>query len=192
LPNQLPGRGAGFVFGMIAAELYATGRVAIWAHRLKFGLPGLLAGGIILMNSPLSHLIFGGIFFILLCLVLASDRVVNTVMSWPPLVGIGVMSYSLYLVHQPVVQVLAEVLRTRGHTTPNMTFFLLLLCIPFILLLAWGLFMGVERWTLTNRRPASTVWAVGSLRLSTARSGSHDPATGGRPAWAAPAEGPSS
>ena len=154
LPNQLPGRWAEFVFGMIGAELYVTGRSPEWARKLVWALPVLVPAGFLLAPSPVGHLVFGAIFFIVLTMVVAANNVVAVVMSWRPLVAIGLMSYSLYLVHQPLVQVLAYLLRVHAHTSPNETFGALLILLPFILLVAWTLFMTVERRTLQAHAPA--------------------------------------
>lgn len=152
LPNQLPGRWAEFAFGMIAAELYVTRRIAPWASRGKYLLVLFIPLSLLASGWQLSHLIYGCVFFVLLSLVLASNNIVCVVFSWPPLVAIGTMSYSLYLVHQPIVQVLAYVIRVHGHASPAQTFLLLMLFLPMIMLIAWILFATVERRTLVAPR----------------------------------------
>jgi peptidoglycan/LPS O-acetylase OafA/YrhL len=159
LPNLLPGRWAEFVFGMIAADLYATGRLARWARSrsFQFGALGalvvLVPVGFRASGWSLSHLVFGGVFFVVLALVLQPNNILSRIFSWPPLVAIGIMSYSLYLVHQPVVQGLAYLLRTDAHASPPVAFFALLLLLPFILFIAWVLFVTVERRTLGHQQP---------------------------------------
>jgi len=153
LPNQLAGRWAEFVYGMVAAELYVTGRLARWANRPRLLL--LLLGplsllGVFSSGWQLSHLVYGLTFAVVLTLVLAENNVVSRMFAWPPLVAIGVMSYSLYLVHQPLIQGLAYALQTQGHLSPNLTFYALLACLPFIFLAAWILFVTVERLTLSS------------------------------------------
>jgi peptidoglycan/LPS O-acetylase OafA/YrhL len=114
LPKQLPGRWAEFVFGMVAAELYVLGKLERW--RLRYTAPVALAlAGLSLfaVGNQLSHILFGGVFFLLLAAVLKGDNVVAAAISWRPLVALGTMSYSLYLVHQPVVQALAHLLRDK-------------------------------------------------------------------------------
>jgi peptidoglycan/LPS O-acetylase OafA/YrhL len=154
LPNQLPGRWAEFVFGMVAAELYVTGQIRYWADKLKYALIVLVPLSVLALNWPLSHMLFGAIFFTLLGLVLASNNLVSRFFSWRPLVALGIMSYSLYLVHQPVIQLLAYLMQVHGHLSANMTFLALVLLLPVILLLAYGLFVTVERHTLQHRRIA--------------------------------------
>jgi peptidoglycan/LPS O-acetylase OafA/YrhL len=145
LPNILPGRWAEFVIGMIAAELYATGRVASVA---KFAWLGFLLGvpaSLTFNKLPLGHLLFGITYASLLCLVLSSTSLVNRVFSWRPLVALGIMSYSIYLVHQPLVQGLAYLLQGDAGLSHNTTFFALMLLMPVILAVAWLLFITVER-----------------------------------------------
>jgi peptidoglycan/LPS O-acetylase OafA/YrhL len=105
LPNQLPGRWAEFVFGMIAAELYALDKLKGWRLRYMAPVAITLVGlSILAVGNQFSHLFFGGVFFLLLTAVLKGDNMVAAAMSWRPLVALGTMSYSVYLVHQPVVQ----------------------------------------------------------------------------------------
>lgn len=161
LPNQLPGRWAEFVFGMIAADLYVTGRLARWTKRLGgrliFLAPvALVPLSLLAVGNPLSHLLFGSVFFLLLCLVLSSNNPLHRVFSWPPLVAVGIMSYSLYLVHQPIVQAMAYMARVDGRMSPTASFALLVALLPVILLVAWALFYTVERHTLTSRRWSSS------------------------------------
>jgi peptidoglycan/LPS O-acetylase OafA/YrhL len=154
LPNQLPGRWAEFVFGMLAAELYVTGRLQPWARRAGWLIPILIPIAILISGLPLSHLVYGAVFFSLLSLVLVSGNIVSKVAEWRPLVAIGTMSYSLYLVHQPIVQGLAYFARAHGGATPQETFLVLLAFIPAIMGVAWLLFRTVERRTMTSgRRP---------------------------------------
>ncbi len=152
LPNQLPGRWAEFVFGMVAAELYVTGQIYRWIDKMKYALILLVPLSVLALQWPLSHLLFGAVFFILLALVLASNNSVSRFFSWRPLVALGTMSYSLYLVHQPVIEALAYLMRVHGHMSPTKTFLALVLLLPVVLLLTYGLFITVERRTLQHQR----------------------------------------
>lgn len=162
LPNQLPGRWAEFVFGMVAAELYVTGQIGRWVEKMKYAIIVLIPLSVLGLQWPLSHLLFGAVFFILLALVLAANNPISTVFSWWPLAALGTMSYSLYLVHQPVIEGLAYLMRVHDHLSPTATFLALVLLLPLVLLLAYGLFMAVERHTLQQgragaRTPAAAV-----------------------------------
>lgn len=150
LPNLLPGRWAEFAFGMVAAQLYASRRIALWAHRSGWAVLGLipLTGlSLISVGSPLEHLLFGADFFLLLCIVLARENWVSRIVSWRPLAAVGVMSYSLYLVHQPIVASLSAIFLKLGGS-PRLVFLEVLLLLPAIIGVAWLLFVTVERRTL--------------------------------------------
>ena len=152
LPNQLPGRWAEFAFGMVAAELYASGRLQRWARfvpAMLLVIVALVPIGLIAVSFEFNHIVYGALFFTLLSVVIASDNFVARVLAWRPLVGLGTMSYSLYLVHQPLIQISATWLQVhRPDLSPTLVFAALLLVFPFILLLAWALFLTVERRTL--------------------------------------------
>jgi peptidoglycan/LPS O-acetylase OafA/YrhL len=155
LPNQLPGRWAEFALGMVAAELYTRGHLTRW----RYLVPGAWAAMVALVPLcllaskvfDLSHVAYGALFFALLCLVIGRDNAVARVLAWRPLVVLGTVSYSLYLVHQPIIQLLSVWLRqTRPDLEPTTVFVVLLLLVPVIVVVAWGLFVTVERRTLTH------------------------------------------
>jgi peptidoglycan/LPS O-acetylase OafA/YrhL len=151
LPNLLPGRWAEFGFGMVAASLYATGRIGRWAPRAGWAILGLVpltTVAVLSVGSPLEHLLFGAVFFLLLCVVAAGGNWLSRLVSWRPLAAVGVMSYSLYLVHQPIVRTLSFLLQHTG--SPQLVFLEVLLCVPGILVIAWLLFVAVERRTLRS------------------------------------------
>jgi peptidoglycan/LPS O-acetylase OafA/YrhL len=152
LPNQLPGRWAEFALGMLAAELHVSGRLSIIRARwFALAILLLVPASLLIAGWDLSHLLYGGAFFSLLALVLKDDNVITRVTSWKPLVAVGTMSYSLYLVHQPIVQGLAHVIRTAAPSLSGMAVFGILLALtPLILLLAWVLFTTVEKRTISS------------------------------------------
>lgn len=152
LPNLLPGRWAEFAFGMVAAELQASGRIARWAGKAGWAIAGLVPvtlASLLARGSPLEHILFGADFLLLLCIVLAGGNWVARILSWRPLAAVGVMSYSLYLVHQPIVQSLAAVFLRHGQSS-RMAFIEVLALVPGILAVAWVLFVTVERRTLRS------------------------------------------
>ena len=148
LPNLLPGRWAEFAFGMVAADLYVSGKLQRWSRMFGFALIPLVPVSLISVGDPLSHLVFGAVFFAVLCIVLTGNNLLSRVASWRPLVSLGVMSYSLYLVHQPIVQAFAELFRRLG-VSPRMSFLATLGLLPVVLLTARLLFVAVERRTMT-------------------------------------------
>lgn len=162
LPNLLPGRWAEFAFGMVAAQLYADGRLTrLWARLGLIAIPLALLS-LLAVGSPLEHVLFGSVFFVLLCAVLAHGSVISRVFAWRPLAAIGVMSYSLYLVHQPIVQLLDALFRQHG-VRPSTTFIVVLALLPLVIPVAWLLFIGVERFTLRSTgapAPGSPEWLL--------------------------------
>lgn len=149
LPNLLPGRWAEFALGMVAANLHATGQVSAWASRLRFAVIPVVPLALLTVGGPLTHILFGIVFFTLLCVVLSGSNVVSRVFSWRPLVVVGVMSYSVYLVHQPMVQAFAFFFRGLGGS-PTRVFVEVCLLLPVVMLAAWLLFITVERRTLRS------------------------------------------
>ena len=151
LPNLLPGRWAEFAFGMAVAELYSRGMLERLPWPAQYLWVLMAAIGVVSVGSPLSHLAFGAVFALLLISVLAHNGLVGRVFAWRPLVALGIMSYSLYLVHQPLVQALAYVLRHDLGMSTRGAFAGLILLLPLIVAVAWVLFVLVERRTLTSR-----------------------------------------
>jgi peptidoglycan/LPS O-acetylase OafA/YrhL len=148
LPNLFPGRWGEFAMGMLAAELYTMGKVPSVARKLRWGLLLLIPLGLAIAGDPIAHLVFGLVFFILLCLVLERDNIVARVFSWKPIVVLGIMSYSIYLIHTPVLEILDAKLRGLGWS-PNLVLYGLIALLPVVLLAAWLLFVTVERRSLS-------------------------------------------
>lgn len=161
LPNQLPGRWAEFAFGMLAADLYASGRLercARYVPAMLVAIVALVPISLIAARFELSHIVYGALFCTLLCVVVTSDNRVARMLAWRPLVALGTMSYSLYLVHQPIIQIFAVWLQIhRPDLSPTMVFLALLLTFPILVLLAWSLFLTVERRTLASDASNSLV-----------------------------------
>ena len=169
LPNLLPGRWAEFAFGMVAAHVYVRGSVSRIASPFGWALLPLVPLAVLSVGSPLEHILFGGVFFLLLCIVLSGGNLIARILSWRPLVTLGVMSYSIYLVHQPIVVSLAHLLHQTG-ASPLLVFVEIVLLIPAILGVAWLLFITVERRTLHSSRTtpelgSPEVWLLAPLRL---------------------------
>jgi peptidoglycan/LPS O-acetylase OafA/YrhL len=146
LPNQLPGRWAEFALGMVAAELHASGRLEAWTehrHRMLAAMLAMVPVALFASRLAVGHVVYGVLFTLLLMLVLTSGTRIAQVFASPPLVAIGTMSYSLYLVHQPLIQVLGHALALEApDASPTIVIFLV----------AWALYWIVERHTLHSTR----------------------------------------
>lgn len=147
LPNLFPGRWGEFALGMLAAELYRQGNVRSWARRLRWSLPVSVPLAILLAGDPISHLIYGFVFFTVLCSVLSGEGLFSRIFSWSPLVVVGTFSYSLYLLHGSVIGLMGAVLR-ESHPSPDVLFWELVAGLPVVLAVAWLLFVTVERRSL--------------------------------------------
>lgn len=163
LPNQLYARIAEFALGVIAAELYVTGRLG-WARRFRHLAPLVLPGVLVASYLPLSTIAFGVLFFVLLCVVLTGEGHVARAFASKPIVALGLMSYSLYLVHHPLLKVFGSLSHRFLHVTPNVEFVLLLATVPLIVVMAWLFFLVGERPTLSSRYGLSEIFG-GDLLL---------------------------
>lgn len=157
LPNQMPGRLAEFAFGMVAAEIFESGRAEAIARRVWPALILLVPASILLVGSPFSHILFGAVFTLLLLVVLSPGNVLSRVFSLPPLMAVGMMSYSLFLVHQPLIEYTAAFMLARG-ASHWLTFFGLILLLPVIFALAWIVFVTIERRSLGTRGSSGVPW----------------------------------
>lgn len=148
LPNQLYGRLAEFALGVIAAELYVSGRLG-WTRRVRSFVPLALPAVVLAYNLPFSTIVFGGIFFVVLCVVLSGEGYVARGFAARPVAALGLMSYSLYLVHHPLLKVMGALIHRATHAGPNLEFVLLLASVPAIGVAAWLFFLVAERPTLS-------------------------------------------
>ncbi len=96
--------------------------------------------------SPSTYTIAPVLGAMLIILFATSDTMTGRMLSMPPLVAIGLISYSLYLWHQPVL----AFARIRGWDTlwPGMTW----------LLIALSVLLAVLTWALIERPFRSRIW----------------------------------
>ena len=120
ISDNLPGRIDEFVLGMAIARLYALGRVPAWAPRL-IG-PGVVlillswqgffrcqyTGVSTVVMSPLNDVLDAG-FCCLLLGALGWERSGRSVFAFAPLQVIGMMCYSIYIWHAPVLASLTPI-----------------------------------------------------------------------------------
>jgi peptidoglycan/LPS O-acetylase OafA/YrhL len=140
LPKSMVGRMLDFVCGMAAATVVAndvresrrTCR-SIWVFVLAgsclFGAFALSYAGY--SRSSILDVLWAIGFASLVCYASVADSHINRVLSWKPLVSLGVMSYSLYLLHQPLVEIGMQIVRL--HARPGMAFLIGLGLCPFII-----------------------------------------------------------
>jgi len=82
-------------------------------------------------------------------------------------VALGLMSYSIYLVHHPLLKVFGALAGRTLHAGPNQEFAILFLTVPAVLLLAWVFFLVAERPTLSSRYGLAEMYAGDLLLPST-------------------------
>ncbi|HEV2952787.1 MAG TPA: acyltransferase, partial [Candidatus Dormibacteraeota bacterium] len=133
LPNFILGRWAEFGYGMVAAELYKSGWLANHGKRYSLALIPLVPAGFLLQETQFAHLVFGLVFAITLLLVLSEDNIVSHTLAWRPIAQLGVMSYSLYLVHAPLLWMMAFLLKTQAHFSATRTMLALIALSPAVL-----------------------------------------------------------
>jgi peptidoglycan/LPS O-acetylase OafA/YrhL len=148
----LPGRLFEFALGMTAAVLLAR-RTGVVSARWNggIGLVALTLGalGLTVTNawspySPVTDVIWGLAFF---CLVLwAGGRAAGggSWLEWRPLEALGVISYSVYLIHEPLIRAGYMVLRSRLPSPTVALLFFELAVVPLLIGLGWLFFRLVE------------------------------------------------
>lgn len=103
-PTADEGTLPGFMLGLVAADLHVVehrARRYAWIPAVALLTIGVLFqayGGSLDLGNPVWHL---ASFFLILA---ASDRVLERILTWRPLTWIGICSYSIYLIHGPIVR----------------------------------------------------------------------------------------
>ncbi len=120
ISDNIFGRIDEFVLGMAIAQLYARDRIPRWAPRLVWPGVGLILlaweglypcqylGLSTIVMSPLNNLLDAGFCCVLLG-ALARERAGPTVLAFAPLQVIGMMCYSIYIWHAPILSVVVPV-----------------------------------------------------------------------------------
>ncbi|HEU0028037.1 MAG TPA: acyltransferase [Ktedonobacterales bacterium] len=168
-----------FALGMLAATIY-TMPTPFWSALARWRIWDVLAlGGFVLLLSR-SHVetLFGwlaldaltGLMTVGLLLAASHHSRANPIraaLEWRPLVWIGGFSYSLYLIHAPLIQVIWQY-ALRPLRLSDTTTYLLLLGVgaPLIVAAAWVFWRLCER-PFLNTRPASEgVVATGHTQVA--------------------------
>jgi peptidoglycan/LPS O-acetylase OafA/YrhL len=92
---------------------------------------------------------------VLISAALQPGGAVRVLLSCPPLVGLGLISYAIYLWHYPIIYVLKRLY--SWETT-------LLFAMPCTIFMAWVSFVAVERWLMPSTRqgPATSRARLGA------------------------------
>ena len=142
-----------FVAGVVAAEVIVRPASWRWLHR-----PDVLAVGLVLSTAALVMLLPGPFsegrvgwrevapstavfFFLLLCCV----RSTATPIVVRPLAQVGWVSYSLYLVHEPLIHTVRAAIAGENWAYPVRLLFWLGAVFPSLVAFGFIAFMGIER-----------------------------------------------
>lgn len=176
---SLAGRVLEFTLGVLAAVLI---RQQVLAPRFKLltkALPAFaflsLAAAYIAKHTsgataPLTDLLWALGFFAMLLGASLHGSLLNRILSWRPLVQLGVISYSVYLLHQLFLIPLTDYVR-QTISQPWLVLTLMLPVIAVTITLCYGFYLLVEkpsqRYFSKKRRPKAVV-QPSAVDLSTA------------------------
>jgi peptidoglycan/LPS O-acetylase OafA/YrhL len=167
-----------FALGMFAA-IVATSPAQRWlAWRVWRGWSALAALGVGVWLATVGYQAYllqdalTGVVAVCVLLTCASPHArqpLRVALEWRPLVWIGGFSYSLYLIHAPLIQLLWQYAFHPLRLGDTATYWLLLLVGgPLIVLAAWGFYWIAERPFLNARRSSLARPRVVAGRLETA------------------------
>ena len=160
-----------FTFGMTAADLGFSQDVqkTLWRERLPWGsfavalfvcLAGLMAINPLLLEKHTSQvdLLAGACSA---CLIIYCTRHLSEerrsrsiplqIFQSRPALALGSFSYSLYLIHAPVVAICFALLRDSALSPLNLLMLILLISLPAALLISYFFYLGCERPFLQRR-----------------------------------------
>jgi peptidoglycan/LPS O-acetylase OafA/YrhL len=150
-----------FMLGLAALELTRAGGVVTWRGRTRrppwVGIAIALSLWSGLVNDDNHALLYVAMACLIVAVGTGGARPLRAVLEWRPLVWLGTISFSLYLVHGPIVHLVwLELLDPLGLGVgePAALFALFATAIPATILVAWGFYHAVERRTLTRRSRA--------------------------------------
>lgn len=166
--NPIAHYAALFVFGMVSAELAYSDSprldrlrrlvnpllVGLFAAAWALGLSGINIWDNLLLPIEHTDYIFGLWVACLLC-ALAQGRLawLSRALSWRPLVVIGSFSYSLYLIHAPLLQGVWQYVVMPWRQSRVGAFLTLgAISLPLVMISAYGMFLVAER-PFLRRKP---------------------------------------
>jgi len=165
-----------FMLGMLAAQV-VLGKEAVWEQlRQRPIWNGLLIGLVVLFvgyqrvawSLPwvYSDLLAGlAVTALLIALATNQARLLKRLLSWKPLVSVGVFAYSIYLIHAPVLELartyFIQPLHLRGELA---TMAALVISLNVVLIVAYGFYLLAERpFQRINQRSKKVRAAVPAL-----------------------------
>lgn len=167
LLNLTPEFAALFVMGLAAGRAVthaASPRAAGWLLAAASLLGGTFAILCLVLSIPevergyfwVSFLVGGAAACLIASLVLGGAGGLRRLLASRPLSGVGLFSYSVYLIHLPVLWLLWHFVVAPATDTPLLRFAVLGgLCVPAVLLASYAFFRCFERPFLTARtRPS--------------------------------------
>jgi len=144
-----------FAGGIWIAEMCATdnpSRIEKFLIRhARWGL--LVALGLVAVWTPTvsenvirySRVVPGGLLAFFLLLLGLYDPSVRKLLSWRPLVAVGLFSYSLYLIHQPVVMLVYALTKSLGWSAPTQFLFFQVAVFSVCILLGYLFYLFAEK-----------------------------------------------
>jgi peptidoglycan/LPS O-acetylase OafA/YrhL len=148
----LPGRLFEFVLGMAAAVAVARRRELLavrWQRRYLLGIGGFAALGVLVVSgwsrfAPVADILWGLTFFSLVMYAATCHAVRSPVCAGRALTGMGRISYSVYLLHVPMMAQVAKLFPVLG--LPPLVAWLVfgLVTVPLSLAVGWLFYRLVE------------------------------------------------
>lgn len=151
-----------FALGMLAASVASDNHTSLRNALTRWNVDvALIVAGVLVIPRALSlsDTLFAdlatGVIAVGLLLSAGSARRLNPLraaLSWRPLVWIGTISYSLYLIHAPLIQLIWQYVLYPLRLNQTANYLLLCAGMPFIILVAWVFWRFCER-PFLNTRP---------------------------------------
>ena len=159
-----------FALGMLGAGIAYSdhARLAAWRQRVSwawltlalsfaFYIPEALWGAH-LLGASLNQVLFALLSVSLIVLAACSGmNPLNRALSWKPLVAVGLFSYSLYLLHAPLLQLVWQYGLAPRHLMPlPLLFVFVFIGVPLIVAASYVFSLGCERPFLNSQAKAAT------------------------------------
>ena len=154
-----------FTLGMLAAEIVFV--ESDWHKALIHHIPWTLISFVCLLFAipsyqmihaggrtwVLADLIVGiASFSLLIATASFKSHPLNKILNWNPLVKIGGFSYSLYLIHVPLLQVFLQYICKPLQLSPSLEIYLVVFAgIPMIIAVSYIFFLVIEKPCLSRR-----------------------------------------